>query len=184
QGYADSRVGPIRGFETLDDWPRHTESFGPIPGFFGINHGDVIAYSCQGGGGFGDPLDREPQLVAADVGNEYVSMDDAHNLYGVVLNDGVIDDRATDALRNRLRADRVPGAEQAEDVTVPSDVQWLTPDVFQSDSGVYTRAGAYLGDPDSWVEGTIRRVVSAQEHGSFIALHENLELREYLCPLS
>src|SRR5699024_2191118 len=143
-----------------------------------------IAYSFQGGGGFGDPLDREPQLVAADVGNEYVSMDDAHNLYGVVLNDGVIDDRATDALRNRLRADRVPGAEQTEDVTVPSDVQWLTPDVFQSDSGVYTRAGAYLGDPDSWVEGTIRRVVSAQEHGSFIALHENLELREYLCPLS
>lgn len=183
-GDGESPVGRISGIEDLDYWPGRTESFGAKPGFFDIGHGDVIAYSFQGGGGFGDPLDREPQRVAADVGNGYVSTDGAQNLYGVVLSDGSIDDRATEVRRNQLRAVRVAGAEHTDDVTVPRDAQWLTPDVFQTDSGVYTRAGAHLGAPDSWVEGTIRRVVSAHEHGPYIALHENLELREYLCPLS
>src|SRR5690606_35111945 len=64
--HADGRspVGRISGVDDLAAWPGATEDFGAKPGFFGIARGDVIAYSFQGGGGFGDPLDRDPQLVA------------------------------------------------------------------------------------------------------------------------
>src|ERR1700692_2083902 len=38
-----------------------------------------------GGGGFGDPMERDPELVAEDVREGYVSPTVAHNVYGVVL---------------------------------------------------------------------------------------------------
>ena len=40
---------------------------------------------AAGGGGYGDPLDRDPILVAEDVLDGYVSLDQAREAYGVVL---------------------------------------------------------------------------------------------------
>lgn len=40
---------------------------GPKPGLTPMHPGDVFETSWQGGGGLGDPLDREPSLVAEDV---------------------------------------------------------------------------------------------------------------------
>ena len=47
--------------------------------------GDVIQFDSAGGGGYGDPLQRDPQAVAADVVNGYVSMEKAREDYGVVM---------------------------------------------------------------------------------------------------
>ena len=47
--------------------------------------GDVIQFHSAGGGGYGDPLERDPQAVEQDVCNEYVSIDRARNDYGVVI---------------------------------------------------------------------------------------------------
>jgi N-methylhydantoinase B len=47
--------------------------------------GDKIVYEFGGGGGWGDPLDRDPQAVLDDVLDEYVSLDAARRDYGVVL---------------------------------------------------------------------------------------------------
>jgi N-methylhydantoinase B len=47
--------------------------------------GEAIAYHYGGGGGWGDPLDRDPARVLADVLDEYVSVRSAHADYGVVL---------------------------------------------------------------------------------------------------
>lgn len=193
--HADGRspVGRISGVDDLAAWPGATEDFGAKPGFFGIARGDVIAYSFQGGGGFGDPLDRDPQLVAADVLDGYVSAEAARDIYGVVLAGGGadgsadgsdVDEPATEARRAALRAERVAGAKPVPDTVAPADAVWLTPDVFQSGDEVRTRAGALLGSPGDWIEGTVRRVVPARQHGPYIALHEDLELREYLCPAS
>ncbi len=53
-----------------------------------------------GGGGWGDPLEREAQRVHSDVVEELVSRQAARELYGVVLNDDLsIDEQATAALR-------------------------------------------------------------------------------------
>src|SRR5438552_11201951 len=50
-----------------------------------MHAGDRIMYDYGGGGGWGDPLDRDPEAVLDDVLDEYVSIDGARHDYGVVL---------------------------------------------------------------------------------------------------
>ncbi len=69
--------------------------------------GERLYHRQAGGGGWGDPLQREPKLVARDVKNEKVSVEAARDDYGVVLNQasGAIDREATETLRRqRLQA--------------------------------------------------------------------------------
>jgi N-methylhydantoinase B len=47
--------------------------------------GDVIQFHSAGGGGYGNPLKRDPQAVEQDVFNEYVSIEQARDNYGVVI---------------------------------------------------------------------------------------------------
>jgi N-methylhydantoinase B len=62
----------------------------------------------SGGGGYGDPLDRETDRVLEDVNYGYVSIDRARSGYGVVIaTDGSIDDGATLTLRAELKSKRV-----------------------------------------------------------------------------
>ncbi|TDB86601.1 hypothetical protein E1264_17465 [Actinomadura sp. KC216] len=74
-----------------------------------VKAGQVIRIRTTGGGGWGDPLDRDPSRVAADVRDGKVSVDGARDDYGVVvLAGGLVDEDATAALRERLRAERGP----------------------------------------------------------------------------
>ena len=50
-----------------------------------LKAGDHIYYTSSGGGAFGNPLDRDPQLVLEDVKDEWLSMEAAKNFYGVVI---------------------------------------------------------------------------------------------------
>ena len=50
-----------------------------------IKAGDAFAVRSGGGGGFGDPLTRNPELVASEVHNEYVTSYVARRDYGVVI---------------------------------------------------------------------------------------------------
>jgi N-methylhydantoinase B len=63
--------------------------------------GDVVAMEAAGGGGYGDPLGRDPELVVRDVREGYVTAERARSDYGVVLDDrtGELDREATEALR-------------------------------------------------------------------------------------
>ena len=63
-----------------------------------------------GGGGWGDPLERDPALVRADVTEELVSREAALEHYGVVLRDDLmLDETATQKERERLRSSRYAG---------------------------------------------------------------------------
>ena len=68
--------------------------------------GDVIVIDVAGGGGFGDPLDRDPEMVQEDVVQGYVSLEKAREDYGVVIDPATLkaDLAATDELRRSLRA--------------------------------------------------------------------------------
>jgi N-methylhydantoinase B len=74
--------------------------------------GQVVRVVTTGGGGWGDPLEREPELVARDVTEGRVSQQAARDDYGVVLrtrapSDGYeLDAAATAKLRSDLRAQR------------------------------------------------------------------------------
>ena len=50
-----------------------------------IHRGDVLETVLPGGGGYGDPYERDPELVLWDVLNEYISVDSAREFYGVVI---------------------------------------------------------------------------------------------------
>ena len=79
-----------------------------------IGSGDIFSRPTAGGGGFGDPLERDPALVLEDVADDYVSIERAAKDYGVVLTvvDAdicayAVDGAATKATREAIRRDRI-----------------------------------------------------------------------------
>jgi len=78
---------------------------------------DMVEYHCwQGGGGYGDPLDRTPSQVAQDVSTRIVSNGVAHDIYGVVLVDGNVDEEATRKRRETIRRERLSRARPGKEV--------------------------------------------------------------------
>jgi N-methylhydantoinase B len=75
---------------------------GKVTGF-ALNEGDRVVVLTAGGGGYGEPLDRDPGNVLHDVRAGYVSTAAARNIYGVVLEGDAVDLAATTALRATLR---------------------------------------------------------------------------------
>ncbi|MCB1993053.1 MAG: hydantoinase B/oxoprolinase family protein, partial [Geminicoccaceae bacterium] len=72
-----------------------------------IEAGDSLCHHQAGGGGYGDPLERDPALVAIDALDEKISRDFARARHGVVLSDNFMPDTAaTAALRAGMRAQR------------------------------------------------------------------------------
>jgi N-methylhydantoinase B len=73
-----------------------------------IRQGDVFRHELPGGGGWGDPLDRDPAAVLSDVRNEYVGSDSAVADYGVIIDTVAwrVDETATAALRQQMRSAR------------------------------------------------------------------------------
>jgi N-methylhydantoinase B len=82
----------------------HTANWVPLEA------GHHIVYDYGGGGGWGDPLERDPQAVLDDVLDEYVSIEGAEKDYGVVLTGSLeeltlaVDEDATANVRRELRA--------------------------------------------------------------------------------
>jgi N-methylhydantoinase B len=71
-----------------------------------VKDGDILYFNTWGGGGWGDPLKREPQLVLDDINRSLVSVKGA-TAYGVVINDDMsIDQTATSKLRAQMASTR------------------------------------------------------------------------------
>jgi N-methylhydantoinase B len=107
-----------------------------------VRAGEVIRIRTTGGGGWGDPLEREPSAVLADLHAGKVSVAGAREDYGVLVRPVrvepvaryAVDDAGTAALRAELRAarpermpffDRGPGYARLADGRESADVDWL-----------------------------------------------------------
>lgn len=77
---------------------------------------DVVVMQSSGGGGFGDPLERDAEQVRQDVAYGYISMDRARSRYGVVFKDGTVDATATARQRACLRRQNAELTVIADDV--------------------------------------------------------------------
>ena len=84
-----------------------------------VGAGDRFTRPSAGGGGFGDPLERDPAEVREDVADGYVSIDRARKDYGVVvreidadLSEYEVDDDETASERERIRAERIGWLEE------------------------------------------------------------------------
>ena len=82
------------------------ETILPTMGARRITKDDVVSHIIAGGGGWGDPLERDPTLVQQDVWNEKLSVNYVRREYGVIIDpDSLqIDYEATSKLRKGLRA--------------------------------------------------------------------------------
>ena len=74
---------------------------------FDIGKNDVLYMRMSSGGGYGDPLDREPERVVTDIENGIVSLQEAREIYGVVVAREALDAAATRELRASLRRERL-----------------------------------------------------------------------------
>jgi N-methylhydantoinase B len=72
-----------------------------------LNPDEIVSFQTGGGGGYGPPWERDPQLVLQDVLNGYVSAAKAKEDYGVVIDEGAmeVDIKATEELRKRMKTD-------------------------------------------------------------------------------
>lgn len=80
----------------------------PIKSRFSLEQGQVLTCIPHGGGGYGDPLARDPALVAEDVSAGVVSAQWAQEAYGVVVSDaGNLDHASTATARKVARDNRL-----------------------------------------------------------------------------
>jgi len=71
-----------------------------------VDQNRVVRFQVSGAGGYGPPVERDPEAVLGDVLDGFVSAEAAEREYGVVVAaDGTVDAGATEALRERMRAD-------------------------------------------------------------------------------
>jgi N-methylhydantoinase B len=80
---------------------------------FDLKDRGVLYVRAASGGGYGDPLDRPPEIVLRDVLNGFVSPDAARDIYGVVLSEdgNLLDPDATQELRATCRRERLESRE-------------------------------------------------------------------------
>jgi N-methylhydantoinase B len=103
QEYAERRVptnpADLRADETIR---LRAKSNGTL-----LAEGDVVIATYSGGGGWGDPIERDPELVAHDVARGLVSQAVAAEVYAVALDgEGGIDVGRTETLRRQVRGER------------------------------------------------------------------------------
>jgi N-methylhydantoinase B len=70
-----------------------------------VGAGDAVHVRTPGGGGYGDPLTRDPELVRRDVARGYLTVEDAERDYGVVRagEPPTVETEATTRLRRERR---------------------------------------------------------------------------------
>ncbi|WP_336325641.1 hydantoinase B/oxoprolinase family protein [Halovenus sp. HT40] len=89
----------IRADGTEEELPSKVENVAVQPG-------DKLLFRTAGGGGLGDPLERDPEVVATEVDRGLISEDAAREEYGVVLSGGSVDESATKDRRSEIRENR------------------------------------------------------------------------------
>jgi len=96
---ADMRPDPIAG-----TWDERMRFESTKPTMTPLRKGEVLRVQVACAGGYGDPLTREPERVALDVANERVSIVQARDIYGVVVDERTlaVDEEATRARRAEL----------------------------------------------------------------------------------
>lgn len=189
----------------LADIPGDHDVFPPMHSRLPFVEGEAWYSNWQGGGGYGDPLDREPKAVLADVSAEVVSERLASEVYGVVFVAGsaplAVDPDATERQRTRLRSERrqlasTPLAGPAEPARrhrveglSPQDLRPVSEYIgFLRSAGAYVckRCGLELGPAGANLKHRLLRenaklTKSGPSRGEWYD-RDRFELRLFYCP--
>tara|TARA_B110000467_G_scaffold98001_1_gene88637 strand:- start:117 stop:989 length:873 start_codon:yes stop_codon:yes gene_type:complete len=98
---------PVDSYVIKADGSEHHFSSPGKVGGYPLTADDTVILQSAAGGGYGDPLTREPEAVLRDLINGLVSTEIAEEIYGVRLNDaGEVDDAHTASKRSELLRSR------------------------------------------------------------------------------
>jgi N-methylhydantoinase B len=102
-GLEGGEKGAHAGLRLIRADGSHEDFFGPF--LVNVQKGDMLQVNLPSGGGFGDPLERDPAHVLRDVAEGKVSVKHAAAAYGVVIDDQVsgVRQAETEALRASRR---------------------------------------------------------------------------------
>jgi N-methylhydantoinase B len=162
-----------------------------------VASGDAHLYLQTGGGGYGDPLRREPAAVLVDLRHGLVSPHTATEIYGVVLDGDAVDSAATEARREAIRRARidssrpvreggaelrrVEGGEPMHPVADTVEAVRVDGEELIRCTVCQTRLGGY---EDDYKAATLWREVpfTALSELNGVAPETPLRAREYCCP--
>jgi N-methylhydantoinase B len=100
---APNRFSVVRQGKPIEpsDYP------GKVAGF-PLREGDIVVMETAGGGGYGDPTERDPETLLADIRAGYLTVDDVFERYGVAIDrNGRTDPQRTGKKREQIRAARL-----------------------------------------------------------------------------
>ena len=212
-----ARFEIVRGGDALRDLSagRTIERLSAVDGEYeelaGVNSGlvvkagEIINVRLQNGGGYGDPIMRDPESVARDVRTGAVSDEIAERIYGVVVHGERSDPEATERRREQIRearrsAMRAPGLAGA---SVPDEragaapahgTSWgeslrfvAAPATAEAQDGATVahcaHCDAALGNAaGDWRDLAATVEMSAEDLGPLVQLPPELVARQYVCP--
>jgi N-methylhydantoinase B len=182
--------------ERLDRAGGRYEVLGGISTGVSIGRGDVVNVRMHNGGGYGDPLLREPERVRRDVENGAVSQKTASDIYGVLVVDNVVDVGATETRRAAIRAGRkkrmrpaLRGAPEGRSKMTPKSMDpWGDSLIVchHADGETEIRCGhckeslGTLGE--DWRDNAGMVELKAAELGPLVEVDAALVPRQYICP--
>jgi N-methylhydantoinase B len=151
-----------------------------------VEHGEVVNVRLQNGGGYGDPILREPDAVLRDVLTGAVTPDVAERIYGVLLEGEAVDADATaarrEAIRDARRAAMQPptgGTGGAAELTGT----WGESLRLEGTHAHCAHCDADLGElGEDWraLAGSV--LMPAEDLGPLVQLPDELVGRQFVCP--
>jgi N-methylhydantoinase B len=144
---------------------------------FELRPGDVVQYTWQGGGGYGDPLDRKVEAVARDVEEGVVTEERARQIYGLGA------DR--EAIR-RARLERAETPARAAGRARGEPVERVGLSLVLARNGSLQLECAcghvFCGAGENWKDYAAWRRLDDDELPPGMRVHDDLELVQFLCP--
>jgi N-methylhydantoinase B len=196
-----ARVLVVRGTDVADlmarsQIPRSTEDLrgerGELPWKTmntPVASGDVIEGVFPNVAGYGDPVQRAPAAVLADVRERILDSSVARRVYGVVISDDGIDWDATRVQRIAIRRERLGGRETADAVAPPEGAVRVG-EILHVVDGRWWCNGADLGPSDeNYKDHAVMLETPISEIGEefatpFASVADQIVFREYICPIT
>lgn len=156
-----------------------------VPERVPLPEGSLLVDYVAGGGGFGDPIERDPKAVLRDFSRSWVSREVAERIYGVVLDAGgkAVDLSATEVRRREIREGRKQEAAPASGKTTA---------VLSDDSNGWRPLLKFHASLEISTNGKQKAIrcqrcghvfCDAQDNYKLYALHRSIHLNEVMPPL-
>ncbi|EFK11757.1 hydantoinase B/oxoprolinase [delta proteobacterium NaphS2] len=178
----------------IDELQGKKEVYDSKPGGLMINKGDVLKSTWQTSGGYGDPLERNPELVVKDIISERLSSEWAKKMYGVIIDRKTmeVDVSRTEMERKRMLEKRLsfskdtPRRTQFEATNANHLIpmgEYLEAIDLEGLKLVVCRCGYQFCEINqNWKDYSTKIVMEPKDVGPLVTAHEDLEIRGYCCP--